>query len=99
VERSETLRAGLRELLRGGELLTIRELSQSLGASERDLYEHLEHLARSLPHTGERLNIEPSRCLACGFEFGERTRFKKPGRCPECKSTRISTPRFGIASE
>jgi predicted Zn-ribbon and HTH transcriptional regulator len=100
VERSETLRAALRDLLRSSaEPLTIRELSQSLGASERELYEHFEHLARSLAHSGEPLKIEPSRCLACGFEFEERTRFKKPGRCPKCKSTRISPPRFGIANE
>jgi predicted Zn-ribbon and HTH transcriptional regulator len=99
VERSETLRAALRDLLRSSEPRTIRELSQSLGESERELYEHLEHLARSLPHTKERLKIEPSRCLACGFEFEERTRLKKPGRCPNCKATRISPPRYLIEPE
>jgi transcriptional regulator len=97
-ERTETLREALRQALRAGDL-TIRELSQAVGASERDLYDHLEHLARSLPNTGERLRIDPARCLGCGFEFEDRTRVKKPGRCPNCKSTRIAPPRFAIAPE
>ena len=97
-ERAETLRAELRSALREGRLTT-RELSQALGASERDVNEHLPHLARSLQHTGERLVIEPSACLGCGFEFEARTRFKRPGRCPACKSTRISPPRFGIVPD
>lgn len=97
--RSETLRAELRQALRSEQgPQTIRELSQTLGASERDLLEHLPHLARSLSHGSERLTVEPARCLGCGFEFEERMRFKKPGRCPSCKSTRIALPRFAISS-
>jgi predicted Zn-ribbon and HTH transcriptional regulator len=98
-ERTDTLRAQLREALRSEQgPQTIRELSQALAASERDLLSHLEHLARSLSQGNERLSIEPARCLGCGFEFEERTRFKKPGRCPACKSTRIALPRFAITS-
>lgn len=98
-ERNETARAELRDALRATPVpATIRELSQTLGISERDLYDHLEHLARSLPHAGERLIVDPARCLGCGFEFEDRTRLKKPGKCPSCKSTRIAPPRFGIAS-
>jgi transcriptional regulator len=93
--RVETLRTELRTALSEGRS-TSRELSQALGVSEREVLEHLPHLARSLSHTGERLAIEPSSCLGCGFEFEERTRVKRPGRCPACKSTRISPPRFGI---
>ena len=74
-------------------------MSQALGVSERDLYQHLEHLGRSLMQRGERLSIEPSRCLACGFTFEERTRVKRPGRCPECKSTRLSLPKFAIVGD
>jgi predicted Zn-ribbon and HTH transcriptional regulator len=97
MDRTETVRAALREALRSERgPQTIRELSQTLGAAERDLLSHLEHLARSLSHGDERLVIRPARCLGCGFEFEERTRFKKPGRCPACKSTRIALPRFAI---
>ena len=94
-ERAETVRSALREALRTGEH-TLRELSQLSGVSERELPEHLEHLARSLTHGEERFVIEPARCLACGFNFEERTRVKRPGRCPACKATRISQPRFAI---
>ena len=96
-ERAETVRAGLRELLRSGEH-SLRELSQALSVAERDLLEHIEHLARSLPHSGERLAIDPPRCLACGFAFEARTRLKRPGRCPACKATRIAPPRFAITA-
>ena len=37
-------------------------------------------------------------CLACRFEFEDRKRLAKPGRCPACKSTRIALPRFAIES-
>jgi len=97
--RTETLRSELREALRSEQgPQTIRELSQTLRASERDLLAHLEHLARSLSHGSERLTVEPARCLSCGFDFEDRTRFTKPGRCPACKSTRIALPRFAISS-
>jgi predicted Zn-ribbon and HTH transcriptional regulator len=94
--RNETVRAALRDRLRSETTLTLRELSQAIGASERDVLAHLEHLERSLSHTDERLIIEPARCLACGFAFEARARFKKPGRCPTCRATRISSPRFSI---
>jgi predicted Zn-ribbon and HTH transcriptional regulator len=97
-ERNETARAELRDALRAApEPATIRELSQTLGISERDLYDHLEHLARSLPHADERLSVDPARCLGCGYAFEDRTRLKKPGKCPSCKSTRIAPARFRIA--
>jgi predicted Zn-ribbon and HTH transcriptional regulator len=94
--RGETLRESLRRALRE-QPATLRELSGALGVPEKELGEHIEHLERSLRREGERLVIEPPRCLACGFEFRERTRSARPGRCPQCKGTRISYPRFSIA--
>jgi transcriptional regulator len=94
-ERLETLRQALHQALRAGNL-TLRELSQQLGAAERELLPHLEHLERSLQHGAERLAIEPAHCIACGFAFEDRTRIAKPGRCPACKATRIAPPRFAI---
>ena len=94
--RGETARNALREALQAGEKLTARELSQQLRISERDVLDHLQHIERSLQRGSERLRIEPARCIACNFSFDERTRFAKPGRCPECKSTRIAPPHFEI---
>lgn len=94
--RSETLRESLRRVLRERPT-TLRELSGALGVSEKELGDHLEHLEHSLRRGDERLVVEPPRCLACGFEFRERTRAARPGRCPSCKGNRISYPRFSIA--
>ena len=76
---------------------TIRELSIVIGAQQKDLLDHLAHLERSLDRTDERLVVDPARCLQCGFEFTDRTRLAKPGRCPTCKSSRITLPLFSIA--
>lgn len=94
-ERFETLRQALLDALRAGNH-TLRELSQLLGASERELVPHLEHLERSLRRGEERLAIEPAQCIACGFAFSDRTRIAKPGRCPSCKATRIAPPRYAV---
>jgi predicted Zn-ribbon and HTH transcriptional regulator len=93
--RAATWRDALYRVLRG-EPQTIRELSILIGAPQKDLLEHLSHVERSLAHAPEQLRIEPAYCLACRFEFEERRRLAKPGRCPACKSTRIALPRFAI---
>lgn len=94
-EQHSTWRDRLYQVLREGPQ-TIRELSILIGASQKDLLDHLAHLERSLARGDERLVVYPSYCLACRFEFEERTRLAKPGRCPACKSTRIALPRFAI---
>ena len=96
-ERSATFREALYQRLREGPQ-TIRELSILVGAPQKELLDHLAHLERSLARTAERLRVDPAYCLACRFEFEQRKRLAKPGRCPECKSTRIALPRFSIES-
>ena len=94
--RAETDRQALRAAL-GPTPATAKDLSGVLGISERDVVDNLAHLVRSLPAAGEKLVIEAPRCVACGFEFSDRKRFSRPSRCPECRSERISPPRFSIA--
>ncbi len=89
-ERAETLRQTIIRLL-DGRIMTASELSKEVGASEREIYDHLDHIKRS-----KILEIIPSECADCGFIFEERTRSKKPGKCPSCKSTRIYPPSFSI---
>lgn len=72
---------------------TIADLSKTVGKAEKEIVEQLSHIQK----TGT-LRIDPAECIACGFEFTERERLKKPGRCPKCKSNRISTPSFSIES-
>lgn len=95
-QRGETVRETLRRALREGPA-TARDLSAAAGVRERDVPAHLEHLARSLPHRGERLVVEPASCVACGHRFAERTRLTRPGACPRCRSTRIDPPVFRVA--
>lgn len=93
--RNETVRDALRRVLRERPA-TLQELSVAVSVAEKQLVEHMEHLARSLAREHESLIIEPSRCLACRYRFEGRTRITKPGRCPQCKSTRISPPCFQL---
>lgn len=94
-ERGETVRERLAEVLRHGPA-TARELSQAAGISEKDVPEHLEHLKKSLERKGEELVVTPASCIACGFEFKDRRRLARPGKCPGCGSTRIDPPQFRV---
>jgi predicted Zn-ribbon and HTH transcriptional regulator len=89
------VRAALRDALRAGPL-TARELSARVGVPEKQVAGHLEHLGRSLKAAGERLKIEPARCLDCGFVFRKRDRLSRPSRCPVCRSEHLDAPRFAI---
>jgi predicted Zn-ribbon and HTH transcriptional regulator len=94
-ERQETVRAALREALRAGPL-TAHGLSGRVRIPEKQVAGHLEHLARSLRARGERLQIDPARCSACGFTFRKRERLTAPSRCPVCRSEHVEPPRFAI---
>ncbi len=93
-QRGATIREQLREVLLGG-AVTARDLSGVVGVREKDAAEHLTHLSRSLARRGERLEVTPASCIACGFGFRSRERLSRPGSCcPRCRSTRIDPPVF-----
>ncbi len=94
-----TLPQALRAALAGASPKSFDDLSAELGVSMKVLPDALEKLSRSLAHGAERLQSERARCLACGFEFRERARTKRPSRCPSCSSERLTKPRFWIASK
>jgi len=73
---------------------TARDLSGEIGISIDEVVGHLPHVRRSL-RRGLRLRMEPSRCLACDFEL-RSGKFKRPSRCPRCKSERLTEPTFWI---
>jgi predicted Zn-ribbon and HTH transcriptional regulator len=87
-ERDVTIRQEIIDLL-GESKLTVNELSKEIGKSEKELYNHLEHLLRS-----KSLVIIPAECLKCGYIFEKRAKIKKPGKCPKCKNTYIKQPIF-----
>jgi len=92
---TQTVRQRIAEVLRAGEL-TAREISQQASVQEREVAEHLRHLEHTLNQTGERLRTTAPHCVKCGFAFEQRERHARPSRCPQCKSERISPPRFTI---
>ena len=97
-ERHATVRAALRAALRNGPR-TARELSAQVGIPEKQVAGHLEHLGRSLKAAGQRLHVDPARCLDCGFVFRKRDRLSRPSRCPVCRGERVDAPRFDLVGE
>lgn len=97
VGAARTVRQQLRGLLLREEIAfeTLRAL---LGLSVRDLEDELLHVAHSARGRGERLLVSPPRCRACDYEFRNRDsrHLHAPGRCPECRSGRISDPSFRL---
>jgi hypothetical protein len=89
------VRGALRDALREAPA-TARELSARVGVREKDVAAHLEHLARSLEHEGERLDVLPASCIECGYAFRGRGRLTRPSACPSCRSTRVDPQVFRI---
>ena len=91
-----TLRQKIISLLIDEEM-NAREISGQVGISEKEVYAHLAHIARSVASQDKKIVITPANCLACGFVFKDRKRFTRPGRCPQCKKSHIQSPRFRIS--
>jgi len=79
-----------------GQALTAREISGVIGISEKEVATHLPHIDRSLSRRGQKLVIHPTHCRGCGYTFKKDNHFKKPSRCPRCKSERLEPPRFSV---
>ena len=93
--RRMTIRKQIIELLETGDH-DAREISQLLSISEKEVYTHMPHVKKSVLAMGKKLIILPASCQVCGYRFKDRNRPKKPSRCPECKSERISNPRYSL---
>jgi predicted Zn-ribbon and HTH transcriptional regulator len=76
-----------------------RDISSALGLPEKAVYDHLEHLRRSLQSESRRLEMIPAACQDCGFVFAKRSRLTRPGRCPDCRSTHLNEPLYSIREE
>ncbi len=76
--------------------LSAKEIAFELGIEdERMVYEELKHVMKSIKRTGKRLYVQPAYCKKCGFVFKQNL-FRKPSRCPRCKSQWIEPPRYII---
>jgi len=94
----KTIRQQILELLTDKEM-DARDLSREVGIKEKEVYEHLPHIARSLAAKGNTLTIRPSECLKCGYVFKNRKRFTCPGRCPHCRDSHLTSPFYHITRE
>ena len=92
-----TLRQAMKELLAEQPHSSL-ELSQLLSLSEKEVLEHLSHLARA-PGPGLHFRIIPALCKHCGFVFKKRDRLTRPSRCPLCQHESISRPRFAVVGK
>ena len=90
-----TIRQKIISLL-SAEEMSAREISGEIGIAEKEVTEHLAHIARSISSQGKKIIITPAICLTCGYEFENRKRFTRPGRCPQCKKSHLQNPVFYI---
>lgn len=74
------------------------EISQVLSLSEKEVLNHLTHLARA-PGPGLLFQITPAACKHCGFSFKKRERLTTPSRCPLCRGESIRRPRFELVRQ
>jgi predicted Zn-ribbon and HTH transcriptional regulator len=74
---------------------SVSRLARELGLSRGDVEDDLRHMIRSARAAGHAVIVVPARCRSCGFTFGEE-KLTKPGKCPECRGTRIFEPQIGV---
>jgi predicted Zn-ribbon and HTH transcriptional regulator len=92
----ETTRQRIADALRE-EPRTASDLAAALSLPTPTVYEHLEHVSRSVGEgdADEEFLVAPPTCRDCGFD-GFDDPLNAPSRCPECKSERIDEPTFVI---
>jgi len=77
--------------------LSSRQLAQLIGLPERQVEEHLTHVAKTIGRDKtKRFILEPAMCPTCEFIFRELTKLTLPSRCPRSRGEGISPPRYGI---
>ncbi len=75
---------------------TAKDISKAVSIQEKEVYEHLRHIQKTISKGDQRLIVTPAECRKCGFSFKKRERYKKPGKCPVCRGESITEPLFII---
>jgi predicted Zn-ribbon and HTH transcriptional regulator len=96
VARRETIRQRIMSFLECN-TLSAKDISVDAGISEKEVYEHLEHIQKTLNKSNHVFAVMPAVCKKCNFVFRKRDKLKKPGRCPVCHGELIREPRFSIS--
>jgi hypothetical protein len=76
--------------------MDVRDLSQALHISEKEVKFHLPHVARSVTARKSRFEVVPARCESCAFTFTDRKHLSPPGKCPRCRFSRIQGPWYRV---
>ncbi|MFN3268425.1 MAG: transcriptional regulator [Zestosphaera sp.] len=98
----QTTREKIMELLISTETpLTVEEIISvlSLKTTPKEVYEHLEHIAKSVRRIYNNTRVlvmVPPECRSCGYVFKDLEKPKKPSKCPKCRSEKIKPPAFKI---
>lgn len=71
-----------------------QELANMFKVEMFEILGDLSHIRLSVKP--RKLVMEPAQCRKCGFKFEERSKVKKPTKCPRCKGERIMAALFGI---
>lgn len=98
VERRETIRQKIMALLEKN-TMSAKDISVEAGISEKEVYDHLEHIQRTINKGSHTFIVKPAICKKCGFVFRKRERLNKPGRCPVCRNESIQEPLFSIENK
>ena len=73
---------------------SVQQLANDFKVELFEILEDLKHIKHSVKP--RKLKIKPAQCRKCGFEFEDRSKVKRPSRCPKCKSEWIMAPLFKI---
>jgi predicted Zn-ribbon and HTH transcriptional regulator len=95
LERQETVRQQIISVLEE-HTRSAKEISSLVRVSEKEVYEHLEHIQKTMGKKELHLTVTPAQCRKCGFVFKKREKLKKPGKCPACRNESIQEPLFFI---
>jgi predicted Zn-ribbon and HTH transcriptional regulator len=91
---TDTTRQRIADELRS-EPATASELSTRVGVPASTVYDHLQHVARSLDGEDEQFLVAPPECRNCGFSaFDDPVNY--PSRCPQCRNEGIEEAVFKI---
>ncbi len=77
-------------------IVSAKDISSEVRLPEKEVYEHLDHIRKTLSKKEYHLDVTPAECSKCGFAFSKREKLKKPGKCPVCKGELITEPLFSL---
>ncbi len=75
---------------------TVTQLANYFQLTNTEIEVDLGHIEKSVKSRNLKLGSQPAYCEKCKFTFKERSKIRKPSKCPQCRSESISEPVFYI---